>query len=175
MTAGRKHPEYIVSGITQYPDPGIVSQEDEHLFGLSQEMTMPEQVKQFKYIINLDGWCGSKRMKTLLGADSAILNVVSMKEEWYSPLLLPGKHYIPVRFEEHDNDLEDGTDLITQIQWAQEHPDEVAKIVQHAKSFHALYVSQQGEQCFAVQLLEEYHRLLLDPWKLQNLATAASD
>ncbi|KAL3131216.1 hypothetical protein ABBQ38_000515 [Trebouxia sp. C0009 RCD-2024] len=173
LTAGRKHPEYIVSGITQYPDPGIVSHEDEHLFGLSQEMPMPEQVKNFKYVINVDGWCGSKRMKSLLGADSAILNLVSMEEEWYSPLLVPGKHYIPVRFEEHDKDLEDGTDLIPQIQWAQEHPDAVANIVQHAKNFQAFYMSQQGEQCFAVQLLEEYHRLLLDPWMLQVLPTAA--
>jgi len=113
-------------------------------------------------------------MKSLLGADSAVLNVVSMEEEWYSPLLVPGKHYIPVRFEQHDNDLEGGTDLIAQIKWAQEHPDDVAKIVQHAKNFHAVYLSQQGEQCFAVQLLEEYNRLLLDSWKLQGLADVAS-
>ena len=109
-------------------------------------------------------------MKSLLGSDSAILNLVSIEEEWYSPLLVPGKHYIPVRYEKRDNDLEDETDLVHQIKWAQEHPDDVAKIVQHAKQFHAFYMSQRGEQCFAVQLLEEYHRLLLDPWKLQMMA-----
>ena len=169
LLAGLKHPDYIHSGITQYPDVGVVSDEDEQKFGISHRMPMTKQIRQFKYVINVDGWCGSKRMKTLLGSDSAILNLVSMEEEWYSPLLVPGKHYIPVRFE-HDDKLEDETDLVDQIKWAQEHPDNVAKIVQHAKHFHAFYMSQRGEQCFAVQLLEEYHKLLLDPEQLQMVA-----
>lgn len=83
-------------------------------------------------------------MKSLLGSDSAILNLVSIEEEWYSPLLVPGKHYIPVRYEKRDNDLEDETDLVHQIKWAQEHPDDVAKIVQHAKQFHAFYITARG-------------------------------
>ncbi len=111
-------------------------------------------------------------MKQLLASDSAILNLVSWEEEWYTPLLVPGKHYIPVRFEALDQFLDDGTELIDRLLWAQEHPEEVAKIVQHAKSFHSFYLSQRGEQCFAVQLLEEYSRLLLDPWRLQTLANA---
>ena len=111
-------------------------------------------------------------MKQLLGSDSAILNLVSWEEEWYTPLLVPGKHYIPVRFEAHDQFLDDGTELLDMLLWAQEHPEEVAKIVQHAKSFYSFYLSQRGEQCFAVQFLEEYSRLLLDPWRLQTLANA---
>ena len=111
-------------------------------------------------------------MKQLLASDSAILNAVSWEDEWYTSLLVPGKHYIPVRFEASDPHLDDGTELIGRIRWAQEHPKEVAKIVQHAKSFYAFYLSQRGEQCFAVQLLEEYSGLLLDPWKLQLMAAA---
>lgn len=42
------------------------------------------------------------------------------------------------------------------IKWAQEHPNDVARIVQHAKSFYRFYLSQRGEECFAVQMLEEY-------------------
>lgn len=134
---------------------------------------MTEQISQFKYVINVDGWCGSKRMKSLLGSDSAVFNLVSLEEEWYSPLLVPGKHYIPITFYKHNNDEEGDTDPVDQIKWAQEHPADIAKIVQHAKNFHAFYMSQRGEQCFAVQLLEAYHRLLLDPWKLQAMAAAA--
>ncbi len=123
-------------------------------------------------MINVDGWCGSKRMKQLMASESAILNLVSWEEEWYTPLLVPGKHYIPVRFEPNDHSLDHGTELVERIKWAQEHPEDVAKIVQHAKSFYSFYLSQHGEECFAVQLLEEYSRLLLDPWKLQTLAAA---
>ena len=74
-------------------------------------------------------------MKALLGSDSAIL-IVRMQEEWYSPLLVPGRHYIPVRFEQHENIayLAGGTGLINGINFA-EHPDDVAKIVRHTKSF----------------------------------------
>ena len=172
IAAGKKHPEYIVSGLTDYPDPGIVSDEDQLGFGITPSLPLSHQIRDYKYIINVDGWCGSKRMKQLLASDSAILNLVSWEEEWYTPLLVPGKHYIPVRFEAHDQFLDDGTELIDRLLWAQEHPEEVARIVQHAKSFYSFYLSQRGEQCFAVQLLEEYSRLLLDPWRLQTLANA---
>ncbi|KAL0019622.1 hypothetical protein WJX77_004111 [Trebouxia sp. C0004] len=170
IAAGKKHPEYIVSGLTEYPDPGIVSDADQLSFGITPSLPLSHQIRDYKYIINVDGWCGSKRMKQLLASDSAILNLVSWEEEWYTPLLVPGKHYIPVRFEAHDQFLDNGTELIDRLLWAQEHPEEIAKIVQHAKSFYSFYLSQRGEQCFAVQLLEEYSRLLLDPWRLQTLA-----
>ena len=172
IIAGRKYPEYVISGLTEYPDPGIVSDEDQLTFGITPRQPLAHQIMAYKYVINVDGWCGSKRMKQLLASDSAILNVVSWEDEWYTSLLVPGKHYIPVRFEANDPHLDGGTELIGQIRWAQEHPEEVAKIVQHAKSFYAFYLSQRGEQCFAVQLLEEYSGLLLDPWKLQLLAAA---
>ena len=87
-------------------------------------------------------------------------------------MLVPVKHYIPITHEANDHLLESETDLIDRLLWAQEHPEEVAKIVQHAKSFYSSYLSQQGEQCFAVQLLEEYAQLLLDPSRLQTLANA---
>ncbi len=172
IVAGRKHPEYIVSGLTEYPDPGIVSDEDQLRFGITPSLALSKQVRDYKYIINVDGWCGSKRMKQLLASDSAILNLVSWEEEWYTPLLVPGKHYIPIKFEANDHLLDNGTDLIDRLLWAQEHPEEVAKIVQHAKSFYSFYLSQRSEQCFAVQLLEEYSQLLLDPSRLRTLANA---
>ena len=169
IMAGRKHPDHIHSSLTKYPDAGIVSDEDQLTFGRSPHIPPAQQVGDYKYIINVDGWCGSKRFKQLLASDSAILNMVSMEDEWYSPLLIPGKHYIPVRFEANDPNLDEGSELIDRIAWAQEHPDAVAKIVQHAKSFHAFYMSQRGEECYAVQMLEEYSTLLLDAWKLQGL------
>ena len=92
-----------------------------------------------------------------------------MEDEWYSPLLKPMQHYIPVRFEANDPELDEGTDLISKVKWAQEHPQELAKIVQHAKKFHSFYLSQKGEQCYAVQLLQEYSKLFVDAYKLQSL------
>lgn len=170
IEAGRKHPDYLYSGLTEYPDPGIVSPEDEQTFGTVGQQSTSTQVREHKYIVNVDGWCSSKRMKQLLASDSAILNVVGMEDQWFTPLLKPMKHYIPVRFEANDPDLEEGSELISKIRWAQEHPQEVGRIVQHAKSFHGFYLSQRGEECYAVQLLEEYSSLLLDSWKLQDRA-----
>ena len=173
IQAGRKHPHYLYSGITAYPDSDVVSAEDEKTFGLVPHQSLSKQIRHHKYVVNVDGWCGSKRMKQLLASDSAILNVPSMEDEWYTPLLKPMKHYIPVRFEANDPELDEGSDLIQKIKWAQEHPEEVGRIVQHAQDFHRFYLSQRGEQCYAVQLLEEYSRLLLDTWKLQDLARVA--
>lgn len=171
IEAGRKHPDYLYSGLTEFPDPGIVSEEDEQKYGLVAKQSLSQQIKAHKYVVNVDGWCGSKRMKQLLASDSAILNVVSMEDEWYTPLLKPMKHYIPVRFEANDPDLDEGSDLVEKIRWAQEHPEAVGQIVQHAKNFHGFYMSQRGEECYAVQLLEEYSRLLLNTWKLQDMVS----
>ena len=44
LMAGLKHPEYIHSGITQYPDEGVVSDKDEHKFGIHPQMPMAEQI-----------------------------------------------------------------------------------------------------------------------------------
>ena len=53
---------------------------------------------------------------------------------------------------------------------SQAHPEEVRQIVRKAKSFRALYLSQQ--ECCAVQLLDEYSKLLLFDWKLQEMAVS---
>ena len=50
MTAGLQHPEYILSGITQYPDIGVVSDKDAQIFETRPQMAMTGQVRHFKYI-----------------------------------------------------------------------------------------------------------------------------
>lgn len=53
---------------------------------------------RFKYAAVVEGNCAALRLKRLLGSPSAVLLVQSDEAEWFTPLLVPWVHYIPVGF-----------------------------------------------------------------------------
>ena len=78
---------------------------------LSPYMTLNEQLK-YKYIINIDGHVKAFRLSMELGSGCVVLLVESEWKLWYSNMLIPYKHYVPVK-----SDL---SDLIEQIKWCRE-------------------------------------------------------
>ena len=46
------------------------------------------------------------------------------------------------------------------VQWAEEHPVEVAKIVQEARKFAELHLSELGQTCYMARLLQGYSALV---------------
>ena len=60
-------------------------------------------------------------------------------------------------------------DLAAKVRWAEDNPDKVADIVKEANLFARRYLSRQGQQCFALQMLEGYSRMLKDAWHLRKL------
>lgn len=60
-------------------------------------------------------------------------------------------------------------DLAEKVAWAESNPDRVEAIVREANAFAARYLSKRGQQCFAIQLLNEYANLLKDPWELRRM------
>ena len=124
----------------------------------------------FKYIIEVDGHCAALRMRDLLASDSAVCWVESNEIEWYHSLLQSLVHYVPVRYFPHDVD-DPLRDLVTKIDWANQHPAEMTEIVLNAQSFASQHFSQEGMTCYPVQLLDDYASMFPDQWKMQQLAT----
>ena len=60
-------------------------------------------------------------------------------------------------------------DLAEKVAWAERNPDRIKRIVREANAFARKYLSKQGQQCFAMQILDGYARMLQDVWKLQKL------
>lgn len=60
-------------------------------------------------------------------------------------------------------------DLATKVAWAEDNPDRVADIVKEANGFASHYLSKQGQQCFAMQTLDRYSRMIKDVWQLRKV------
>lgn len=135
---------FLDAGITKWNlrprkvkgNPYLVSLDPRSLnFSLVAPLSASQQ-SEYKYIINIDGHVSAFRLSLELGTGSVILKVASPYKMWFSALLRPNVHYIPVA-----NDL---SDLREKIKWCKEHDSECETIARNARSFYQKYLSQGG-------------------------------
>ena len=168
--AGMNHADRIVSGYTQLID--IDRGSDDPVFNeanLKAAIPMGDQVKQYKFVISADGHCATGRLRHLLASDSVVFWMVSDKVEWFYSLLVPYVHYVHIRYEADNAELT-SEDILAKLQWAEDHPSQMAAIIENANEFAQSHLTHQGLQCFSVQLFDEYSRLFSDSLRLQQLA-----
>jgi hypothetical protein len=115
-------------------------------FGLSKTLTPLEQAS-YKYILNIDGHVTAFRLSLELSLGSVVLLAKSHWKIWYSHLLIPYEHYVPV-----EADL---SDLIKQIQWCRDNDDKCEKIAQNALEFYKKYLNKES-------MLDYMQKLLID-------------
>lgn len=101
-----------------------------------KEFLTPEQQSQYKYIINVDGHVSAFRLSLELNMGSVILLAKSDYKMWFSFLLKPLVHYVPVK--------KDLSDLIYKIKWCRENDKKCEKIANNAKIFYKKYLSKKG-------------------------------
>jgi hypothetical protein len=110
-------------------------EKDKLPFTLVSKLT-PEQQAEYKYIINIDGHVTAFRLSLELNMGCVILLVKSPWKIWFSDMLIPYEHYVPVK--------EDLSDLISQIQWCRDNDDKCQIIVNNAKNFYNKYLMKDG-------------------------------
>ena len=96
----------------------------------------PKQQSEYKYIINIDGHVTAFRLSIELSMGSVILWVKTKWKIWYSDLLEPYKHYVPVK--------EDLSNLIDQIKWCRDNDEKCQQIAKNARSFFDEYLQEKG-------------------------------
>lgn len=115
---------------------------------LKKKIPMNEQLK-FKYIINIDGHSATNRFSYLLQSGSLIINVESKyvigNQRWYDHLLIPYKHYIPVKY--------DLSDLEEVILWCRLNDDKCKLIVQNALELYNNYFTKEHLMKYTSNLL----------------------
>jgi len=104
-------------------------------FGLAPRLS-PQEQSGFKYIINVDGHVTAYRLSLELSMGSVVLLVKSQWKIWYSDLLVPYKHYVPVKT--------DMSDLITQIKWCRENDEECEQIAKNSLEFFNTNLQKKG-------------------------------
>lgn len=170
LLAGQKHPNMVYSDVRYIPDTERQFSGPNQL-NISNKpgMTLQEQAETFKYFVSVDGQCASMRLKSELSSPSAVFVVQSDEQEWYTPLLRPYTHYIPVLFDPDVYTAEGGLDLVSKIHWAENHPDKIADIVRSANKFSSHSLTEQAQLCFATLLLNRYAALIDNPKRLRSL------
>ena len=96
-------------------------------FGLSNFISTEDQ-SNYKYILNIPGNVCAFRLSLELASRSVVLIVESKWKLWYSEMLVPYVHYVPV-----SSDL---SNLFEQIQWCRDNDEKCKKIAQNARKFY---------------------------------------
>ncbi len=137
-------PPYLDAGITNWNLRPRKVQNNDFLqtidvsilpFGLASRLSPAEQ-SEYKYIVNVDGHVSAFRLSLELSMGSVILLVKSKWKVWYSNLLVPYEHYVPIK--------EDLSDIIDQIKWCRNNDTECEKIAKNAKIFFDTFLQKKG-------------------------------
>ena len=113
-------------------------------FGLVSPMS-PQQQSRYKYIVNVDGHVTAFRLSIELNIGSVVLLVDSPWKIWYSTLLIPYKHYVPIK--------QDMSNLFEQIEWCKQHDTECLVITENAREFYNTYLQKPGVMDYMQHLL----------------------
>lgn len=101
----------------------------------SNFMTLEEQ-NEYKYILNLDGHVSAFRLSNEFSLNSVVLIPKSKYYLWFSFLLKPYEHYVPV-----DENLDN---LIEQIKWCKNNDDKCYEISKNGMEFYKKYLEKDG-------------------------------
>lgn len=134
---------YLDAGITnwntrirkQYGNPYLQTIDIQNMPRLVTRLSRLEQSK-YKYIINIDGHVSAFRLSIELGMGSVPLIVNSQWKMWFSNLLQPFIHYVPIN--------EDLSNLVDQIKWCRENDEKCKQIAINAKIFFDTYLQKDG-------------------------------
>jgi hypothetical protein len=116
-----------------------IKEMEDYGINLKRRIPMNEQL-MYKYILNIDGHSAPNRTSYLLQCGSLILQVESKYVVgdiyWYSHLLKPYVHYVPISF--------DFTDLEEKINWCRTHDNDCKQIVANAMKFYETHLSRNA-------------------------------
>jgi hypothetical protein len=127
-------------------------------FGIASFITDVEK-SGYKYILNIDGHVSACRLSSEFAMNSVILIVESDYKLWFSHLLVPNVHYIPV-----SRNLDN---LISQLEWCKKNDKECKKIAKNGFDFYNKYLTKEAmfdymQNLFCNINLEKNFKNLLD-------------
>jgi hypothetical protein len=122
-------------------------------------MAPGEQVDKYKYQLYMDGatptyGCASGRLGWQLLSDALILRFHHPRFLWFTPLVQPFVHYLPVA------KVKDTDNLGHMIKFAEEHPLLVEEMVTRSTEFAKKYLSDKGQLCYFATLLSDFIEMI---------------
>ena len=119
-------------------------------FGKADYFPMSQQTK-YKYLLDIEGNVSAYRLAFILASGSLVLKVDSQYKIWFSNLLEPWVHYVPVK-----NDL---SDLAQQITWCKQNDKECKKIAINAQNLVKKYINEENILNYLHFILSEINKI----------------
>lgn len=152
-----KYPEYLNAGITTF-NRKLKKNLNKPLkiidikLPKASFMTLQEKAS-YKYILNLDGHVSAFRLGHEFSLGSVLLIPESKYYLWFSHLLEPYKHFVPV-----NSNLDN---LIEQIKWCIDNDDKCKQIASNGVKFYKKYLEKDG--------IYDYMQFILNKITLRTL------
>jgi hypothetical protein len=121
-------------------------------FKLSKPINHKEK-SQYKYILIIDGHVSAFRLSFDLSLGSVLLIVESDNKLWFSHLLKPYVHYIPIK--------KDLSDIINIIKWCIDNDHKCKEISKNGMNFYNKFLTQKG-------IFDYMEHILIDISKKKN-------
>lgn len=102
----------------------------------SELMTMPDQVRRYRYLLDVEGVGYSGRLKLLLHAGRPVFVQQRPWQEWYFPMLQPWKHFVPV--------ARNCSDLLVNLKALRADPNLAAQIGKAGQQFATQYLTRSN-------------------------------
>lgn len=129
------------------------------VYPISRKLT-PQEQSEYAYILHIEGHVAAFRLSYELSFGSVILMVDSDWKLWFSRMLMPWVHYVPVK-----SDL---SDLIEKVQWCKENDNKCVEIAKEALEFYNTYLSMNG-------VLDYLQKTFIDTTNMTGKYTYMSD
>ena len=141
---GVKNPHLLDSGVANWPERAMQqSLPDKRWMKLA--LDIDEQEAMYKHTIWAPG--DGDRLAQQLATSALVFIVEGGERQWYSHLIKPFIHYIPLTVNSTHNNL------LEMLTWAVEHDYAAGFIPSQANSVSDMYLSPSGRECYALQTL----------------------
>ena len=107
----------------------------------------PSQQTSYKYLIHLDGHASAFRLSFEMSYGCCILKTESKYKLWFSDMLKPYEHYVPIK--------EDLSDLYKQIDWCRKNDKKCKMMGENCQKFYKMYLEEDGIYDYLEKLLNE--------------------
>lgn len=150
----QEHPDMFDVGLTRPSDNPTLDRLTEQMqWHRRPDLSMAEQAQQFKYVVYVEGACGwADRLKNLLAAGMVVFLQETPCTEFFTGLLVPWVHYVPVR-----NDL---GDLVDRVAWAWAHDEAARDIGLNAAEFARTHLSSAAWHAYFEAAMLRYASLM---------------
>ena len=151
-----KHPDLLDLGFAsgsmwEWPDNPVPCRVSKKGAPMEHAMSYKEQQSKYKYIIDVEGFSWSSRLKNIINLDMLVIKLEDEYSDFTMNFLNENEHYILAK--------RNSSDLDVKIKWAQEHDTIAHQIAISSSIFSSKYLSEEAELCYWYTLLLEYSKL----------------